>query len=108
MIHPDQMQRTMEHEDFDFLLDGVAKFGGLAGGSVRGNSDLAKKRPTAGWKGEYVCGDILSQELTIQFAQARVPGKQAIELAAAGKFAFQPLVKAAEPFSVDACRTALV
>ena len=43
MIHPEQMQHTVKHQNLDLFRDSVAEFGRLFCGPLGGNRDLARK-----------------------------------------------------------------
>ena len=50
VIHAQQVQDTVQHENCDFLIECMAEFRSLGSGTVDRNRDVAKVAGAAGWK----------------------------------------------------------
>jgi len=97
VIHAQEMQRSMEHQDFDFLFGGVSECSGLRGGASGGDGDVSQRLlrsphgvPGTGnaagkgarvtnssGEGEDVGGAVLIEEVTVELPQPVIGGKQA-------------------------------
>src|SRR5471030_1351178 len=94
VIHAQQVQDAVEHQDPDFLLGLVAEFAGLGAGARKRDGDIAKQAFTgkAGREAyptgerEHVRGVILAAEIAVQTAQFGVARDQAIESPPLGHF----------------------
>ena len=110
MVHAQQVQNAVQHQDAKLALGIVAELAGLGAGTVEGDGNVAevvgrrKGLPHRGNRsltfaapigqgtareGKDVGGVIFSAKFTVQAAQFRVAGHQAIEAAAAAYLALQ-------------------
>jgi hypothetical protein len=48
VIHAEEVEGSMEHEDFDFLFEGVAEFGGLLFSAIDGDGEIAEGKTAEG------------------------------------------------------------
>ena len=95
MIHPQQVEHAVEHQDPDFLLRSMPKFAGLRAGPGQGDGEIAE-RPLACGRWQAADGNdstsvaiVLAAEVAIQAAQFGVAGDQAVECAALGDFVLE-------------------
>ena len=93
MVVAHQVKHAVQHQDADFLLDGVAEFARLRAGAASGDGDVAEERAARagrlGREREDVGGVVLAAEVAVQAAQFGVAGDQHVEGAALGDFLSQ-------------------
>lgn len=94
MIHSQQMQDPVKHENAYLLLKRVAAFGRLPAGLRRTDGQFAESgwgaaRNSGAGKREHVGRHILAAEFPVQAAQLGVLGDEACEIAAGQKFVAQ-------------------
>jgi hypothetical protein len=98
VIHAQQVQDAVKHQDLDFLLGPVAEFAGLGAGAGKRDGDIAQwgagcRGPDAGGLGlgnrrerQNVRGVVLAAKNSVQAAQFGVARDQAIEGTAVSHF----------------------
>jgi hypothetical protein len=92
MIHPEQMQDAVQHENADFLSDGVAVLSCLLLGALKRDRDFTQESVRFGnGKRKYIGGVVFSEELPIEVAQLPVSGDQTAEGVTAGYLRLQAL-----------------
>ena len=83
VIHAEQMQHAMQHQDLDLFRQGMTELGRLFRCAVDGNRDLAEK--TAGHPGrkrEHVGRIIVAEKTSVQSPEFAIIGKKAFETGA--------------------------
>jgi hypothetical protein len=85
MIHAQQVQQAMQHENPDLLQGAVAEGPSLGAGAWKGDGDVSKKGARGGER-QHVGGVIVAQKLKVQAAQFGIARDQAVEGAAMGHF----------------------
>jgi len=88
VVFTGQVKQTVEEEDFNFDMEGMGEMGGLAGGGVERDGEVAgvlfferAAREGVGGKAEDVGGLILSTEGAIEALEFGVGGKENVNMA---------------------------
>ena len=67
MIHPEQVQYAMKHQNLHFFGDAVTELGRLLCRSIRRNGDLTSEGAThSGRKGKHISWIVVPKKITIQ------------------------------------------
>ncbi len=83
MIHAEQVQDPVQHQDADLVELRMPELAGLPGGAAGGDGQLAQPSCSLlGGKRQYVGRVIVAEEFAIQAAQLAIVGDQAVKLAA--------------------------
>src|ERR1700685_523146 len=73
VIHPEQMQNAMQHQDFDLAADRMPILGGLAFGMLERNRDIAEgTERLPGRKRQYVGSVVSLPKIAVQTPQLRL------------------------------------
>jgi len=105
VIHAQQVEETVQHQDADFVFERVAEGGGLRAGAGGGDRDFAERaleaRPGGLSHGERkdVGGIVLAQEVAVQAAECGIAGDKTGETGTLSDFAAQ---SSGEAFQVAA------
>ncbi len=92
VIHAQQVQYAMQHQNLDLLTDAVAVLGRLALGVLEGDRNVAQEAERlSGRERQHVGGIILLAKVAVQPAQLRIARDQASEWAPTCHFRFQSL-----------------
>lgn len=91
IIIAQKMQNPMDHAEDDLLLDAGLKPPGVGLGHLRGNNDLASRRPAFRWKSQDISRVVMSQKLTVQFSDPRVIHKNKHKVSVGDLFALKDL-----------------
>src|SRR6185437_2636078 len=86
MVHAEEVQYTVQHQDANFVFDRVSEFPGLRAGAAEGDCQIAERIGSGPGKGQDVGSIVLLAELAIQAAQFGIAGDEHVEAAAAGDF----------------------
>jgi hypothetical protein len=76
MIHAGQVQNSVQHQNPEFIFNGVAELGGLLRGAVERDGEFSRLT-VRGRKREHIGGMILAPKLAIEFAKLPVVRDQA-------------------------------
>ena len=83
MIHPQQVQDAVQHEDANLVQWRVTELARLPGGAAGGDGQITEHARTFEGERQHIGGVVMAQEAEVQAAQLAVVGDQAVELAAA-------------------------
>ena len=88
MVFSGEVQEAVEDEDADFLAEGVAVGGGLAGGGVEGDGEVAGVMLRDLWGGgeaEDVGGLVLAAKVFVEAAEFGVGGEEELDFTGKGE-----------------------
>ena len=87
MVHPQQMEHSVQQENADFLRSAVAMRGRLFTSAIKRNSDFTKRtHGIRGWERKHIGGFVFSPEPVIELAQVFIRGDQTGEIPALRDF----------------------
>ena len=82
VIHTEQVQHTMQHQDLDFVRQRMTELGRLFRCAVHRNGDFAQKAPGhPGRKREHVGRIIVAEKTSVQSPEFAIIGKKTFKAA---------------------------